>query len=230
MNLRLLQDHLAAFHRHLAAAADFPLLFHWESQQVFQDQWDIEAPDFRAMYDASLQNSTNRTLWKGERYAPKELMLLLIEAWPDFVRDMFKDLFNENKDVEGRMDRFLFHCEELLREYRDTHPDCIETRHYHEDYRMVSAYLAFRYPDQYAIYDHEPFVKFLKKVQAKDAPLVPDPGRYFKVARTVYSQLAKDQDLLATHYRRLEPGRHFMGKSLSLAGECIAAKSEVEFK
>ena len=222
MNLRLLQDHIAAFHRHLATATEFPTLFAWESQRIFQENWNLEAEDFAAMYDACLQNPTNRSLWKGDRYAPKEQMLRFIEAWPDFVRDMFKDLFNENREVEGRMDRFLFHCDELLREYRDTHPDFIETRHYHEDYRIVSLYLAFRYPDQYALYDHEPFVRFLKKVQAKDIPLVADPGRYFKVARTVYTLLAKDQDILAAHYKRLDPDAHFMGKSLLLAGEVIA--------
>ncbi|NTU88981.1 MAG: AAA family ATPase [Actinobacteria bacterium] len=108
------------------------------------------------------------------------------------------------------------------RDYRDTHPDCVETRHYHEDYRMVSLYLAFRYPDQYALYDHEAFVAFLKKVQAKDIPLVADPGRYFKVVRTVYNLLAKDESLLELHYRRLDPGVHFMGKSMLLGGEVLA--------
>ena len=220
MNLRLLQDHIAVFRRRLETADDFPMLFAWESQQIFQDNWDLEADDLAAMYDASLQNSTNRSLWKGERYVPKEIMQLFLHTWPDFVRDMFKDLFNENKSADGRIDRFVFHCDELLREYRDMHADFIETRHYHEDYRMVSLYLAFRYPDQYAVYDHETFVTFLRKVGVQDIPQVADPARFFKVMRTVYSLMAKDQELLAAHYQRLEPGRHFMGKSLLLALEC----------
>lgn len=221
MNLRLIQEHIAAFRRHLEASAEFPLLFAWESQRIFQESWDMDTGDFAAMYDASLQNSHSRSLWKGERYAPKEIMQLFIETYPDFVRDMFKDLFNEAREVEGRMDRFLFHCDELLRDYRDTHPDFIETRHYHEDYRMVALYLAFRYPDQYALYEHEAFVRFLKKVQAKDAPLVPDPGRFFKVVRTVYNLLSKDESMLELHYRRLDPGVHFMGKSMLLGVEFL---------
>lgn len=223
MNLSLLQSHIAAFRRQLEAGADFPMLFAWESQRIFQENWDIDAADFAAMYDASLQNSHSRTLWKGERYAPKEMMSLFIQAYPGFVKDIFKDLFNENREVEGRMDRFIYHCDELLRNYRDTHPDFVETRHYHEDYRMVSLYLAFRYPDQYAIYDHEPFVRFLKKVQAKDLPLVADPGRYFKVVRTVYNLLEKDLSLLGMHYQRLDPAVHFMGRSMLLGMEVVVA-------
>ena len=226
MNLSLLQSHIAAFRHRLEAGADFPMLFAWESQRIFQENWDIDAADFAAMYDASLQNSHSRTLWKGERYAPKEMMSLFIQAYPGFVKDIFKDLFNENREVEGRMDRFIYHCDELLRNYRDTHPDFVETRHYHEDYRMVSLYLAFRYPDQYAIYDHEPFVRFLKKVQAKDLPLVADPGRYFKVVRTVYNLLEKDLSLLGMHYQRLDPAVHFMGRSLLLGMEVVIAEGD----
>lgn len=221
MNLRLLQTHIERFRNYLETAGEFPLLFAWESQRIFQENWNLDADDFAAMYDASLQNSSNRRLWKDDRYTPKEQMLLYIQTYPDFVRDMFKDLFNENKDVENRIDRFLFHCDELLREYRDTHSDHIETRHYHEDYRMIALYLAFRYPDQYTLFDDPAFRRFLQSVQGKDIPLVADPGRFFKVMRTVYNLMAKDETLLDSHYQRLDPEKHFMGKSLLLALECI---------
>ncbi|MBK6619514.1 MAG: hypothetical protein IPG32_01015 [Saprospirales bacterium] len=221
MNLRLLQDHIAAFRRHLDTATEFPLLFAWESQRIFQETWDPNAVDFAAMYEASLENSHSRALWKGERYSPKEMMQLFIQTYPDFVKDMFKDLFDETREADGRVDRFVYHCDELLRDYRDTHPDFIETRHYHEDYRMPALYLAFRYPDLYALFEDDAFRRFLRMVQAKDLPLVADPGRYFKVVRTVYNLMAKDESLLELHYRRLEPGLHFMGKSMLLGAEAI---------
>lgn len=221
MNLRLLQTHIERFRNYLETAGEFPFLYAWESQRIFQENWDLDAADFAAMYDASLQNSSNRRLWKDERYTPKEQMLLFAQAYPDFLRDMFKDLFNENKDAENRIDRFLFHCDELLRDYRDTHPDYIETRHYHEDYRMISLYLAFRYPDQYAIFDDQAFRRFLHSVQGKDISPVADPGRFFKVMRTVYNLMAKDEALLTAHYRRLDPDRHFYGKSLLLPLESL---------
>jgi len=221
MNLKLLQAHIQEFQQLLETNTDFPLLFAWESQRIFQGNWDVDAEDFGAMYDASLQNSSSRRLWKGLRYAPKEQMQLFIATYPDFVRDMFKDLFNENKAVENRIDRFVFHCDELLREYRSTHPDWNETRHYHEDYQMISLYLAFRYPDQYALFDDRSFRRFLEKTGAKDIPKVADPGRFFKVARTVYTLIAKEEACLAAHYKRLDPDKHFMGKSLLLSLECM---------
>jgi len=207
MNLKLLQSHLDEFRRYLETATDFPLLHLWESQRVFQETWDIGSADFAAMYEASLQN---HSIWT-----------LFVQTYPDFARDMFRDLFDENREVEGRMDRFLYHCDELLRDYRENHPDCVETRHYHEDYRMVSLYLAFRYPDRYAIYDHDAFLRFLKKVQAKDIPLVADPGRYFKVVRTVFNFLQKDETILRLHNNRLEQGMHYLGKSMLLGYEAI---------
>jgi hypothetical protein len=221
MNLRIIEDIVRQFKRRLAAEREFPLLYAWESQRIFQEKWDPAAEDFGAMYEACLQNSTNRRLWKDQRYAPKEIMGLFIAAWPDFVRDMFADLFNESREVEGRMDRFIFHCDELLREYRELHPKFIETRHYHEDYRMVALYLAFRYPDQYALFDDEAFRRYMKTVQAKDPPIVADPGRSFKAMRVLYNQMAKDEELMELHYRRLDPGRHFMGKSLLLGWEAV---------
>ena len=41
---------------------------------------------------------------------------------PLTVRLMFDDLFNETREVEGRIGRFLFGCDELLRDYKRANP------------------------------------------------------------------------------------------------------------
>ncbi len=218
MNLQKLNDTIQAYKSFLKSNTRHDPYLKWESLKVFQENWDIEAPDFRNMYDRSLQNSRTRRLWKRENYEPKDMMLKFIGLNSEFVRYMFQDLFNENKEVDGRIDRFVFHCDELLREYKDTHPRSVENSHFHDDnYQMVSLYLAFRYPELYAPYDFESFRKLLQLLGSMDVPKVNDVGRYFKVMRTVYKFLQKDGEVLEIHRQRIKPGLHFEGETLLVA-------------
>ncbi|MCB0617721.1 MAG: hypothetical protein KDC43_06815 [Saprospiraceae bacterium] len=218
MNLRLLQDHITAFAGHLAAG-DLSELVAWESQRIFQENWDLDAEDLHSMFDRSLDNSQSRRLWKSEGFSPKQRMLEFIELQPDLVRIMFRDLYQQEKDLEGRIDRFLFYCDELMAAYRETHPRTVENNHYHGDYRMIALYLAFRYPDQYALYDFESFRQTLRRLKSAQIPETHDLPRFTKVMRTIYQFLQKEEGLLEAHYRRLDPERHFMGNSLLLSLE-----------
>jgi hypothetical protein len=218
MNLQKLTDTISKYKSYLRSNPQHDPYWKWESLRIFQENWNIEALDFRSMYDRSLQNSRTRRLWKRENYEPKDMMLKFIDLNSEFVRYMFQDLFNENKEVDGRIDRFVFHCDELLREYKESRPRSIENSHFHDDnYGMVSLYLAFRYPELYAPYDFELFRRLLLSFGSRDVPKVNDLGRYFKVMRTVYKFLQKDGEVLETHGQRLNQGKHFEGGTLLVA-------------
>lgn len=193
-------------------------LYYWESQRIFQETWDIEAMDFAKMFDQSLQNTLTRRLWNRENYEPKRVMLLFIAMQPDFPRQLFGDLFNETKDVAGRMDRFLFYCEELLQDYRRMHPRSPENSHYHnDDYQMISLYLAFRYPDRYAPYHFGVFRELMIRLGSPDIPQNNDPERYFKVMRTLQGLLNKQEQIRQLHANRIHDNTLFQGESLLLA-------------
>ena len=218
MNLQKLTDTIGQYKSYLHSNPQHDPYWKWESLKIFHENWDMEALDFRSMYDRSLQNSRTRRLWKRENYEPKDMMLKFIDLNSEFVRYMFQDLFNENKEVDGRIDRFVFHCDELLREYKESRPRSIENSHFHDDnYGMVSLYLAFRYPDLYAPYDFELFRRLLLSLGSRDVPKVNDLGRYFKVMRTVYKFLQKDGEVLETHWQRLNQDKHFEGETLLVA-------------
>ncbi|RMG88462.1 MAG: hypothetical protein D6714_00655 [Bacteroidetes bacterium] len=190
-------------------------LYKWESLKIFQENWDLDAPDLAEMYDRSLQNAETRRLWKRENFEPKDMMLKFIRLQPDFVRYMFTDLFNEEKDIVGRVDRFVFHCDELLREYKEQNPRSVENNHFHnDDYQMVSLYLAFRYPDQYTLYDFDHFRALLTFLEAPNVPKTGDFGRFCKVMRTIYKLMSKDEALMDLHRARLDPARHYSGETL----------------
>ena len=220
MNLQILKDNLSSFTDFLQQEKPKDLLYLWESQRIFQENWDIEAEDFAVMYDASLQNSETRRLWKGDNFFPKEMMLEFIRLEPAFVAETFKDLFRDENSLDSRIQRFLFHCDEMLQAYKEANPLSIRNNHFHEgDFRMLSAYLSFRFPDRYSIYEHQPFVQTLELLKAKEPPSFYDPQRYFKVCRTIFQFMTKSDELMQAHYARLDPSRHFMGNSLLLSLE-----------
>lgn len=217
MNLKKLQSAIESYQRFLEQNPDHDPYWKWESQRTFQNHWDIETGDFGGMFGRSLQNSKTRRLWKRENYAPKEMMLKFIGVNEEYVRFIFQDLFNEEKDIEGRADRFVFYCDELLKEYKSTKRHSIE-QHYHDDnYEMISLYLAFRFPSAYTLYNFEKFKRFMAAIGSLDVPKVNDIGRFFKVMRTVYKFLQKNDMVLKIHNERLNEDKHFMGETLLVA-------------
>ena len=218
MNLQKIQDYLVQFKRHLKSGRREAVLYRWESQQNFQQNWEIETTDIAQMYDQSLQNTQTVRLWKADQYFPKQLMLLFCQLQLDYVKFAFTDLFNEDKDITGRMDRFIFYCDELLKAYKEKYPLKIENNHYHH-YRIISLYLAFRYPAQYALYDFEVFRKTMINLGSRNIPALNDVERFFKISRTLAKFLAKDPEIWALHQRRLNPKKHYTGESLLLVNE-----------
>ncbi len=215
MQLNRIEELLAAYREALRGNRLTGRLYAWESQRIFQEHWDTETLDFKAMYDRSLSNSETRRLWRRENYEPKRLMLNFIDLSEDMVRHGFQDLFDENKPIEGRVGRFVFYCDELLRGYKEAHPHSIENNHYHDDrYQMISLYLAFRYPEQYTLYDGDKFRAMLERVGSANIPKADDFERFCKVMRTLYTFLQRDAELMALHQRRLDPQRHYTGESL----------------
>lgn len=215
MQLKKIQQYLLDYKAFLKTPAATARLYAWEALRIFQSHWNTEALDFDDMYDRSLDNSQTRRLWKRENYEPKRMMLAFIKIEQETVRHAFRDLFNETKDIEGRVDRFVFYCDELLRLYKEQFPLTVENNHYHADqYQMISLYLAFCYPAQYTLYDHEAFKMLLQNLGSPDIPKAADFGRFCKVMRTLYNLMLKDTDLIALHQKRLDAKRHYPDESL----------------
>ncbi len=212
-----IQAAIAAYKTWLQQERHHPYLYKWESVLQFQTCWNPNASDPAAMLDQAFQNSQTKRLWQTENWYPLRMMQTFWRFEPQMVRAMFDDLFNETRDVEARIGRFLFGCDELLRDYKRQHTTSIENNHYHGDYRMIALYLAFRYPDQYAPYEFEVFREVLTRFEARTIPEQNDLGRYFKMQRTLYTFLENDGAVEALLQARLDSRRHYAGKTLLLA-------------
>lgn len=120
-------------------------IYKWEAVKCFQDNWDIEAPDFAQMLKASLAKTAN--LLSSARFFPKKMIELFSEDVPEKVRLMFRNLFDEQKPLLERVEAFELTAEEMLQAYPD----------YGASYQTpnaISTYLWLRYPEKYYIYKY----------------------------------------------------------------------------
>ena len=89
--------------------------FKWEAVRWFQDNWDVNAPDFADMLKRSLDRTYN-LLASNSNY-PRGMIVEFAKFAPEKVRRMFISLFDESKDVFERMDAFKQQSSDLLKEY-----------------------------------------------------------------------------------------------------------------
>jgi hypothetical protein len=88
-------------------------IYKWQALKNFQENWDIEAADFRTMFDSSLQAESDN-LWASMNYYPKRMIMEFAEVNQEKVRDMFRTLFDEKAELADRIHFFLKGCEDFL--------------------------------------------------------------------------------------------------------------------
>jgi hypothetical protein len=163
----------------------------WELTTRFQDNWNQESHDFKKMFEDCF--AINSPLWHRDDYYPKKAMQRYIDLNEDLVRSIFKDLFNQDREVVGRISRFMFQCDELYRTERSKFTNL--EPHFHSDRRMIHMYLGFRYPDDYALYNFPHFKAFMNKIGSKSIAEEEDIDRFIKVCKTLSTLIQKDEEL-----------------------------------
>ena len=196
-----------------AAESYLPL---FETQQNWQDHFNVESKDLAGSYDKALDSKTNRRHYRRSGYDPKTAMLKLMGDQTEFIRDAFRDLFSEDRALEGRVGRFEFFVNELWNRYRDTHPKERLPDHYHkDDYAMASIYLTGQYPTKYAPYSTELLQTVCRQLSAKTVPPAADFERYVKLLQTLRGFLIKDEEVMANYQALLREG-DYQGESALL--------------
>ena len=71
--------------------------YKWEAVKWFQDNWDVNAPDFAEMLNRSLDKTYN--LLASANNFPKGMIVGFAKSAPEEVRAMFLSLYDESKDV-----------------------------------------------------------------------------------------------------------------------------------
>ncbi|MEM6772207.1 MAG: hypothetical protein AAF597_16655 [Bacteroidota bacterium] len=219
---------VVAFRDFLTTEGAEALLPVFETQQNWQTHFNVEAKDSAASFDAALDSKTNRRHYRRGGYDPKRAMLTLMRWEPDFVREAFRDLFCEERDLEGRIGRFGFYVNELFNRFRDARPKDKTPSHYHDDdYNMVSLYLMGQFPEVYAPYATELLQNICEKLGAKTIPPAADFPRYTKMLTTLRRFLTEDEEVMA-NYQKLLREQDYQGESALLVWMFFKAVGEGE--
>lgn len=118
--------------------------YKWEAVKWFQDNWNVNAPDFAEMLNRALDRTYN--LLASANTFPKRMIVSFAKTAPEEVRAMFIALFDESKDIFERIHAFKLQSTVLLEKYGNG-----ASQHYQYE-NAISTYLWLRYPDKYYIY------------------------------------------------------------------------------
>ena len=221
MNLQRIKEQIEVYRTWLKGPESYDNLYLWESVENFQKNFDLEAEDLANALDMALQNSSSRSLWTMEAKFPKQMMLKFIQMDKDMVRWTFKDLFRAENSLDGRLNRFIFHCDEMYSVWKKQNPKAHDLGHYHDsDHWMSTLYLFLSSPESYCPYNLNLLQKALKGFEAKNIPDNEDPGRLFKIVKVVDKFITEDEEIMELHQNRLNH-KHFKSKTLLPAYECL---------
>ena len=182
--------------------------YKWEAVECFQKNWDIDAPDFYEMLKRSLCLTDN--LLASQNYYPRELILKHAKVNPEFVRQLFKDLYDDEIQYEVRIQNFqadikLKHKELLFENSTD------------QDLIAIVVYLCLMFPDNFYLYKYSMFKEFAKMVDYPDMPVggsVNDVRFYYSLCDFIKVEISKDPELLELHHNRTKGT--FFDKSYSI--------------
>ena len=186
MNLNLIKSYIERFILDLDSWLE-ESQFLWRHYQRFGNHWTLDTPDLKPMIlDCCDQNVA---LWYADHHYPIESLVTYIGHNQEMIRSTFSDLYDQRKELSGRVDRFLFHIDWIQKDYNKS--TLRHTMHYH-DIGLCLRYLSMRYPQVYAFYHRESFDKFLLGVQAKQVSNVSRIDRFVKVSNIIKKLLTEE--------------------------------------
>lgn len=120
--------------------------FKWRGIKTFQDNWDLDTQNLSDMIKRSLYGVSYMMV--SQARFPEGMIEDFAEREPDTVRAMFKDLFDESKDIVERFHSFKQKSADLLERVGNG------AKNHFQDERTIALYLWLRYPDKYYVYQY----------------------------------------------------------------------------
>ena len=164
-------------------------LYKWEAVKCFQDNWNPDAADFAGMLKSALAKTGN--LLASKNFFPRDVLEELSEKFPEDLRGLFQELFDNNNDVVERGKGFEDGAVKLM----GLMP---EMKNPYQNPNSISTYLWLRYPDMYYIYKYSIAKLIAEKLGAGDLPA----GKYdrmlfsFELYDAIKEELEKDEELI----------------------------------
>ena len=127
---------------------------------TFQHNWNLEAGDFHQMLRTSFSKVANLLYQNSWGFIEKSA-----QHFPDEVREMFRNLYDESVDISQRIKTFQTESENILPKVKQSlNRSNINAQ---QDERTISVYLAFRFPEKYMLYKADYYKNFCKELNIK---------------------------------------------------------------
>lgn len=202
MNRQLVKAYIEEYKNHFEFVNNQEI-YKWKAVKQFQDNWNIDAPDFHTMLAESLKYAYN--LLDSGQYFPKRMLLVNAEKSPEKVKVLFEYLYDEDFDIFERIEFFQSEFAKLNRQNFDDKKD-------YQDQRAVIVYLALHYPERYFFYKFRMFKKFADKIEYSYKPIagrIENIGQFQNLCNLVKHELSKNQELLKLHKNRITDDCYF---------------------
>lgn len=124
--------------------------FKWVAVKHFQDNWDINAPDFLEMFIKATEKTHN--LLASKMFFPRKMMIEYIKDNPEAIRNVFKKLFNEEQPLAERINEF---DSKISTASKMNNPN----QSHYQTTNTISIYLWLKYPEKYYIYKYASYKK-----------------------------------------------------------------------
>ena len=176
--------------------------YKWEAVKHFQDNWNIDADNFGEMF-AKATEKTYNLLTSGYVY-PRGMIINFAESNDEATRRMFRNLFDESKDLAMRVEAFQVAAEEMRAKYGDG-----TWKNHYQNTNSISTYLWLRYPDKYYIYKYELYKSAATELSADYNPKrngsVETMVNGFKMYDEICSAIKEDSEITTMLQDALTP-------------------------
>lgn len=172
-------------------------IYKWKAVKCYQDNWNIDAENFYEMLLASLSRTKN--LLDSGQYFPLRMIVQYAEQRPNEVRQLFKNLYNEEEDLFERIEIFQTSINAI-------NDELFENKKSYQDPRAIIVYLVLRYPERYFFYKFEMFKQFSEKLELIYKPVkgrIENIGHFNSQCELIRFELSLDQELLKLHKNRI---------------------------
>lgn len=168
--------------------------YKWQAVKQFQDNWNVNADDFYAMFEKATKKSNN--LLDSRNFLPRGMILEFSKENPEKTRQMFEILFDENKSLSQRIEKFKNIADELQKNHNQNSSSKWKS-HFQTD-NAISTYLWLKFPQTYYIYKWSEYRNVAKEL---DCPVKFTKGHRenlengFALYDSICNELVKDEDI-----------------------------------
>lgn len=148
---------------------------------TFQQNWDLDAIDFYQMFRNSFSKAANLVYQNSMGF-----INLLAQSFPNEVRNMFRDLYDESLDISQRINSFQAVSDKMLPNLKVALNR--SNLNAQQDERTISVYLAFRFPEKYILYKADYYIYLCENLNIKQNK----PGERFLHFQKLANQMIQE--------------------------------------